>query len=275
MTRAWGGGLTRGSRAAAGSLLAALLLSVLLGTAGSAAAATPAPPDTAVTTRDGAAYQGVLVEQIPGDHVTIQTADGRIHTFPSSEVATVRPLGARGVTPLPSAESERTSGVLVDLSTSDPNARLVQLATSGGAPAAANPEICGPPCGVHVAPGTYVIGGGGIIPSSAFTLPSVPGHVRITTEPVTTEHRSTSVILAAGGGISAVSVGLPLWLTGVLLEDAENNETSTGLQTSTTHVGSTVKWTGIVITVASLVAGIVGLAMYQGDTTARVDPAGP
>src|SRR5438552_18873596 len=74
-----------------------LLLGVLLATsaAPSTAAAAPVVPDTAVTTRDGAVYHGVLVEQVPGDHVAIQTADGQVRTFVASQVVSVHALGAR------------------------------------------------------------------------------------------------------------------------------------------------------------------------------------
>src|SRR5579871_2309601 len=244
-----------------------------------AAAAAPAVPDTAVTTRDGAAYQGVLVEQIPGDHLTIQTADGQIHTFAASQLASVRPLGTRQL-PAPALGPHRPStgpssggGVLVDLATTDPNARLVQLSVASG-PAAPNPEICGPPCGVRVPAGTYVIGGAGIAPSPAFSLADYPPHVLVTSDPVTFRHRDSAIILAAGGGIGAVSVGLPLWLSGVFIESAEKDQSGLG-GSSQSNIGTDIKWTGLVLTGACLVAAIAGLVMWQADSTARVDPAGP
>jgi hypothetical protein len=195
--------MTRWWLAAAG----AVTLGVLLAVTGEARAATPAAPDTAVTTRDGAAYQGVLVEQVPGDHVTIQTADGKIHTFAPSQVLSVRPLGARqAVEPL----APSGTGVLVDLAASDPNARLVQLSVSGSGAPAPNAEICGPPCGVRVSPGTYIIGGGGIVPSPAFGLSETTAHVRVTSDPVTVGRRDSALMWAAGGGIAA-SLGLSFW----------------------------------------------------------------
>jgi hypothetical protein len=254
----------------------ALALGILLATATAGPVrAAPAAPDTAVTTRDGAAYQGVLVEQIPGDHVTIQTADGKIHTFAASQVVSVRPLGPHAAVEPIVRVTGSGGGVLVDLATTDPNARLVQLFVSGGAPAAANPEICGPPCGVAVPPGTYVVGGAGIVPSAPFSLLETPQHVRVTSDPVTIHHRDSSIILAAGGGIGAVSVGLPLWLSGVLIESAENDQSTFNSSSSTPHIGTVVKWTGLVLTGACLAAALVGLVTYQSETTARVDPAGP
>jgi hypothetical protein len=245
----------------------------LLALAANAWAAAPAVPDTAVTTRDGSAYQGVLVEQIPGDHLTIQTADGQIHTFAASELVSVRPLGTHQLSAPALGPRRGGPGILVDLATTDPNARLVQLSVAGG-PAAANPEICGPPCGVRVAPGTYVVGGAGIAPSPAFSLADYPQHVLVTSDPVTFRHRDSAIILAAGGGIGAVSVGLPLWLSGVLIESAEKDQTTLG-GSPQTNVGTAIKWTGLVLTGACLVAAIAGLVMYQADSTARVDPAGP
>ncbi len=263
MTRAWVG------RAAPGLVLGALLA------AGrpSAAAGAAAVPDTAVTTRDGSAYQGVLVEQIPGDHLTIQTADGQIHTFAASQLVSVRPLGTHALTAPALGPPPGGPGVLVDLATTDPNARLVQLSVSGGPPAP-NPEICGPPCGVRVPPGTYVIGGAGLAPSPPFSLAEAPPHVLVTSDPVTLRHRDSAIILAAGGGIGAASVGLPLWLFGALLESAENDQSSLA-GSSQPHTWTAIKWTGLVLTGACVVAAIAGLAMYQADSSARVDPAGP
>jgi hypothetical protein len=252
----------------------ALAVGVLLAVAGEARAASPAPPDTAVTTRDGAAYQGVLVEQVPGDHVTIQTADGKIHTFANSQVLSVRPLGARQAVEPIAAPSNGSAGVLVDLAAGDPNARLVQLSVTGNAAPAPNAEICGPPCGVRVAPGTYIIGGGGIVPSPAFGLSETATHVRVTSNPVTVDHRNASLYWAAGGGIGA-SLGLSLWFSGVAFEAQQNDIAAMG-GPPPSNIGTPLKWTGIVITAVSVVAGIAGLVMWsQADTTARVEPVRP
>lgn len=252
----------------------ALALGVLLAVAGPARAATPAAPDTAVTTRDGAAYQGVLVEQVPGDHVTIQTADGKIHTFHAGQVASVRPLGGRQPVEPVATTSHGSSGVLVDLTATDPNARLVQLSVSGNSAPAPNAEICGPPCGVRVSPGTYIIGGGGIVPSPAFGLSETTAHVRVTSDPVTVARRSTALMWAAGGGIAA-SLGLSFWVTGALAESNENDVATMG-GPQPPHIGAPIKWTGIVLTAVGAVAGIAGLVMWYGaDTTARVEPVGP
>jgi hypothetical protein len=249
----------------------ALALGVLLAFTGRARADTPAAPDTAVTTRDGAHYQGVLVEQVPGDHVTIQTADGKIHAFASSQVLSVRPLGTRHpVEPV----AQSGTGVLVDLAAADPNARLVQLSVSGNGAPAPNAEICGPPCGVRVSPGTYIIGGGGIVASPAFGLSESAAHVRVTSDPVTVKRRDSAIMWAAGGGIGA-SVGLGLWLSGALFESQRNDIAAMG-GSSPPDIGTPIKWTGIVLTAVSAVAGIAGLVMWYGaDTTARVEPVGP
>jgi hypothetical protein len=233
-----------------------------------AVAAEPSVPDTVVTTRGGAVYQGVLVENVPGDHVTIQSADGKIHSFPSAGVAAIRGVGA-GRPPVPAPADARSPNVLVDLSSADPGARLVQMSVSGGGVAAPNPEICGPPCGVRVAPGNYVVAGNGILPSPLFELPESAGHVRVSAETVTYDQRTTGIILSAGGGITAASVGLPLWLMGAAMEDFEGNSSFDGPGSS----GSTIKWAGIVTTAVCVAAAIVGLVVYHGGTTARVDRA--
>jgi hypothetical protein len=248
-------------------------LGLLLAIAGTARGAGPAAPDTAVTTRDGAAYQGVLVEQVPGDHVTIQTADGKLHTFANSQVRSVRPLGERQVVEPIAAPSHGSAGVLVDLAATDPNARLVQLSVTGNGAPAPNAEICGPPCGVRVSPGTYIIGGGGIVPSPAFGLSETTTHVRVTSDPVTVQRRNSALIWAAGGGIAA-SLGLSFWVTGAIAESNESSVASMG-GPQPPHIGGPIKWTGIVLTAVGAVAGIAGLVMWSGaDTTARVEPVG-
>jgi hypothetical protein len=79
---------------------------------------------------------------------------------------------------------------------------------------------------------------------------------------------------AAGGGIGA-SVGLSFWLAGALFESNQNDIAAMG-GSPPPHIGAPIKWTGIVLTAVSVVAGIAGLVMwYQADTTARVEPVGP
>jgi hypothetical protein len=251
-----------------------LALGVWLAAAGMARAAPAATPDTAVTTRDGATYQGMLVEQVPGDHVTIQTADGKIHTFAAGQVRSVRLLGERQAVESIAAPSHGSGAVLVDLTATDPNARLVQLSVTGNGAPAPNAEICGPPCGVRVSPGTYIIGGGGIVPSPAFGLSETTTHVHVTSDAVTVGRRSNAIMWAAGGGIGA-SVGLSLWLSGVLFEAQQNDIAAMG-GPPPSNIGTPIKWTGIVLTAVSAVAGIAGLVLWYGaDTTARVEPVGP
>ncbi len=235
----------------------------------SAHAGEAAVPDTAVTTRDGAVYQGVLVEQIPGDHVSIQTADGRIRNFASTEVTTVRPLGPRVSVP-----PVGVRGVMVDLVSADPAARLWQMSAAGGAPAV-NPEMCGLPCGVRVPAGTYVVAGNGVLPSDPFQLRESAGRVRIKADTVTHDRRTVGIGLAAGGGITAGSLSLPLWLLGVLLESSAEDSPSSfpGQQSERLDRARTVKWTGIVLTAICVAASAAGLAVYHGGTRVEIDEA--
>jgi hypothetical protein len=249
----------------------ALSLSLLLvsGVGAEARAGEAALPDTAVTTRDGAVYQGVLVEQIPGDHVSIQTADGRIRSFAAADVTTVRPLGPRN--PAPPGGGR---GVMVDLVSADPAARLWQMSVSGGAPAV-NPEMCGLPCGLRVPAGTYVVAGNGVLPSDPFELRESAGRVRIKADTVTHDRRTVGIGLAAGGGITAGSLSLPLWLLGVLLESSAQDSPSTfpDQQSERLDRARTVKWTGIVLTALCVAASAAGLAVYHGGTKVEIDEA--
>jgi hypothetical protein len=265
--------MTRRRARGAGELTIAVLLAI--SAARSTAVAAPGAPDTAVTTRDGSAYQGVLVEQVPGDHITIQMADGTIHTFVASQVASVHPLGARPPMPPVQPLAPAPPGVLVDFTATDQGARLVQASVTGNAVPSPNPELCGPPCRVRVAPGNYLIGGPGIVPSAGFALTGNPDHVRVTSDVLTTDRRGTSQFLMIGGGIGALAVGLPVWMMGYVFEAFQKDNQALGVQTSTDNAGPTLVWIGLSVTALCVGAVIAGLAMYRGDTTVHVDPAGP
>lgn len=81
--------------------LAALVIG--LGVAASAAAQS-LPPDV-VRLTNGGMLRGTIVENLPGDHLTIQLATGETRTFPSAEVASAGPAepSQEIVPPAPSA----------------------------------------------------------------------------------------------------------------------------------------------------------------------------
>lgn len=64
------------------------VLVVWLSSGVAAVASAQTPPDV-VELRNGGMVRGTLVENIPGDHVTIQLATGEVRTFPASDVVRV------------------------------------------------------------------------------------------------------------------------------------------------------------------------------------------
>lgn len=60
------------------------------------------PPDV-VRLTNGGMVRGTIVENLPGDHVTIQLTTGEMRTFPSAEVASAGAAAAEVIPPAPSA----------------------------------------------------------------------------------------------------------------------------------------------------------------------------
>jgi hypothetical protein len=73
--------------------LLALTLALLLATAFPASAQPSLPPDV-VQLANGGMLRGTIVENLPGDHVTIQLATGDVRTFPSAEVQFAGPAAS-------------------------------------------------------------------------------------------------------------------------------------------------------------------------------------
>jgi hypothetical protein len=138
-----------------------------------APAAAQAPPDV-VELRNGGMVRGTLVENIPGDHVTIQLATGETRTFAASEVLRVGP-GATAVMvpeptyappvtamPAPQQVSVRVVGTTEDLSLHQlTGTASVSVWTGRGVGTAAIDQfaiLCGAPCEQRVTPGSYTLG---------------------------------------------------------------------------------------------------------------------
>ncbi|MBN8617201.1 MAG: hypothetical protein J0L92_41865 [Deltaproteobacteria bacterium] len=143
-----------------------------------ARAAAQAPPDV-VELRNGGMVRGTLVENIPGDHVTIQIATGELRTFPSSEVLRVGPAPVAPVMTPVVVEPGYPSGMAVP----QPPAPMVNLRIVGtdeelslhrltgtasvsvwtgrGVGTAAIDQfaiVCGAPCEQQLPAGTYTLG---------------------------------------------------------------------------------------------------------------------
>ena len=143
-----------------------------------APAAAQAPPDV-VELRNGGMVRGTLVENIPGDHVTIQIATGELRTFPSAEVLRVGPAPVAPVMTPVVVEPGYPTGVAVPappapminvrvVGTSEElslhrltGTASVSVWTGRGVGTAAIDQfaiICGAPCDQQLPAGTYTLG---------------------------------------------------------------------------------------------------------------------
>ena len=268
-----------------------LTAAVALGGVGNqAVAAGRVAPDTVVRLKSGAVYQGVLVESVPGDHVTIQLADGNVKRFGSGAVASIRSLGQRVEEDGPGAlvaashaaaardeDDANAAPATVDVSLSSTNrdARLFQIAVAG-APGAESRltttkrEVCGPPCARDLPPGTYQIVGKDLEPSRIFDLETSVPHVKITTDPVLSSRKSTGKALLIGSGVVG-SVGLPLLFYGGFFTLALPSDSFSDQRDK----WKTVAETGLVLSTVAVAAGIAGLTLYLRDTEVTVASASP
>ncbi len=93
-------------------------LSLLFCIAASATAgAQDAQSNYTVTTNDGSTYQGQLVENVVGNHVTIKLISGELRTFPAAEIRSQGPVGAVVASPVfpPPVVAEQTAVALSQL----------------------------------------------------------------------------------------------------------------------------------------------------------------
>jgi hypothetical protein len=215
----------------------------------------------------------VLVENVPGDHVTIQLADGALRRFSAGEVASVLELGARAAPAAPAAVSPPLAKVEVELSSTHPDARLFQIAVLNdarpGAPmTATNTEICGPPCARELPPGTYKIVGPDLRPSPTFHLESSARHVNIAADPVTDGRRTGGAALLIGSGIAG-TVGPYMLIYGGMISWFQSET----MQESGPWKGIAVA--GGVLTFAAVAMLIPGLVLFLKDSTVAVNKTAP
>ncbi len=127
--------------------------------------AQPLPPDVVELT-NGGMLRGTIVENLPGDHVTIQLATGAIRTFPAAEVARVE--AATQPTPAPQAPEDppptaspiqqqpSTVRLAVESNSEDFMLHRVTRTTAMGEDAFE--LLCTIPCTVDIETGTYFFG---------------------------------------------------------------------------------------------------------------------
>ncbi len=145
------------------------------------------PPDV-VRLTNGGMVRGTIVENLPGDHVTIQLATGEMRTFVSAEVASAGPApvttevippapgGALVSTPIvaqpgriaPYAQSGMPT-VRVHVEATSPELTLQEVTGTGAAVVSTGrgfstimidnfAPLCSAPCDIDLQPRTYILG---------------------------------------------------------------------------------------------------------------------
>jgi hypothetical protein len=266
------------------AVVVALVFSLYV--SGAARAASPMfVPDTAVRLKDGSLFQGVLVEQAPGDHITIQLADGTVRKFAAADVTQVRNLHeheheqeherAPAAGP-PAAYAPPTQGrpITVDIVSTHPDARLWQLSLAadhpGRAPTFTNVEVCGVPCGRSFPAGSYMISGQKIQSSVSFDLEPATPHVRVVTDPVTTDRRHAATFFA-GGAAGLGGLGGTFLLYGFFFRPTSNSVDTAGLST----LDNRLNQAGLALLGLGLVSGVIAAVLYFKDTAVRVETVEP
>lgn len=149
-----------------------LALALIATVAVASTAAAQTPPDLVELT-NGGVLRGTVVENIPGDHVTVQLATGEVRTLSAAEVARVTlgsaaPVMAPVVVPVPVPAPPPGIELEVVGEGAEPITlqRLVGSATVavwtgrgvGTAAIDAFEPVCTAPCTARMEPGTYALG---------------------------------------------------------------------------------------------------------------------
>jgi hypothetical protein len=228
----------------------------------------PAPPegpalgafgDVGVATKDGAIYRGVLVERVPGDHVTLKLASGDIRRFAWADVVDVATAPEKEKDKEKEAEAPEPKPPLVHLDVDgEPGIRLErrQTASEGWTlsvpPGYAYVELwevsCVAPCKTVVDMNSiYRVNGRTATASHDFTLPAGHDHLKLHLE-------SRSAILH-GLGFTAIVGGTVLALAG-------GSSVIAAPAVSDSSVATAVRGVGVVGLVVGLVALGAGIPTF-------------
>lgn len=228
--------------------------------AATAAPAAAASGDDTVYLRDGGMIRGTIMEVIPGNHVSVQLANGQVATIRWDVIDRIDRHSQPGQTtvappPTTTAPPQPTGSVLVHMEGSD-DVVLEQLSSSG-----AWREVCAAPCDKPLALGMeYRIGGSGTRASKPFDLEAENGQ-RL----VLDVSRASSGAYA--GGIVLISLGSVATFVGLIVLAVG------GLQNDISNNGGGTVATGLVITGVGLASLIVGIVLTVGNKHTAVNQA--
>lgn len=203
-----------------------------------ASASAQMPPDVVQLT-NGGMVRGTIVENLPGDHVTIQLATGELRTFASAEVASAGPAAQDVIPPAPGTAlvaQPRTAPyappsptVRVHVEATSPDLTLQEvIGTSTGVVSTGRgfstimidnfAPLCTAPCDVDLPARTYILGvsqGQGSARRADHNLFTIDGDMQLELEYESREAaRIVGWIVFIGGAL----VGAGVMLGGILGE---------------------------------------------------------
>ncbi len=235
-----------------------------------AAAATTPSGDDAVYMKDGSLLRGVLVEMMPGDHVSIQLPTGQVAVVRWDAITRVERATRVDVKAPPPA-------VPTTVQTAGAGQALVHIETDK--PLQVETHIigrewrfaCDAPCDIALdLDKAYRIIGDGVRPSPTFRIAAAPGG-RVVLD-VATASKSGLV-----GGIVMASVGAPLMLIGGVIVAVGGLSSASGLSTGDGEKKS--GWIVFGIGAGGLVGGVIliltnartNVVQSNGNTLVRPD----
>ena len=239
---------------------------------------TPQNGPDAVYLKDGGMIRGTIIEVLPGNHASVQLADGRIATIRWDMVDHIdRGTGARPPTtpppaPLPAVATPPPAASMVTVHIDgDADVILEQQVTGGRWAGGDWRDVCQSPCDVSLPTNTmYRIGGPGVRTSRPFSIEGRDGRA------VLEVHAASSG--ARGGGLALMIVGPLAILVGslVALVGWAENSTScvfsggSGSGSCSSSRGDGLVAGGLVTMAVGLGATIVGAVLLATNSSSKV-----
>lgn len=241
---------------------------------GTAPGANAAPPPQtgpdAVYLKDGGMIRGTIIEVIPGNHASVQLADGRIATIRWDMVdhidrGTAKPPTATPVA-LPPAATPPPPATMATVHIDGDGEVILEQQVAGGQWAGGEwRDVCQSPCDVSLPTNLmYRIGGPGVRASRPFSIQAHDGKA------VLEVHAASSG--ARGGGIALVIIGPIAILVGgmVALVGAAENASCDLIGGGTCSSGSGLVAGGLVTLAVGIAGTIVGGVLIGTNSSSKV-----
>lgn len=230
-----------------------------------------------VVLKDGGAIRGLVMEMLPGDHVSVRLADGRTAIVPwvlvhhIEQAARPAPIPSTGSTTPPTAAQVAAATPATPITGSATvhlvGDEVVLQIQRGGAWETA----CNSPCDREMPlDSNYRVTGSNVRTSGAFRLLAKPGdHVTLDVNTGSSAGFSGGVTMALLGGLTA-TIGFWGWYI-TLLDNETYGYDDSGYYSGSSHHASPVPWA--ITTGVGAVVGTVGLVMAVANEKTKVQQA--